>query len=363
MKITGCLSIPNLVIRLKKQVPANKIVELKFGNCRIRVTTNQDKIIHRLQDYFRPFLSPVEETSLEISLHECPPLEFEQSFRQVKPDRGKIKIKEETIELTDGRIVRKCLTQMVFLFGRESHMAIGPCLENLNQVVNYINNCYIEWELHQGHLLGHAAAVVWQGKGLAIAGISGAGKSTLSLRLMNLGAHLVSNDRLLIKPQNKQLGMRGVAKLPRINPGTILHNPRLSILLTQAEQKSFTGLLPKELWALEQKYDVPLDLCFGPNRFVLEAPLEVLVVLNWQLGNGVMRISEVNLEERADLLNAFIKPVGQFFLPRKSSQMPYPSQKNYLRWLSQCRVIELSGGAAFEQAAHSCLKLLQAGSF
>lgn len=46
----------------------------------------------------------------------------------------------------------------------------------------------------------HASAVAFGGRGLLILGASGSGKSTLALRLMNLGARLVSDDRVIVSP-------------------------------------------------------------------------------------------------------------------------------------------------------------------
>jgi HprK-related kinase B len=115
-----------------------------------------------------------------------------------------------------------------------------------------------------------------------MAGFSGAGKSTLSLHLMAGGATFVSNDRLLITPDGDGLMMSGVAKLPRINPGTILNNPTLTALLSDAEKATLSSLPEQELWELEQKFDVPINTCFGEDRFVLSAKMTGLVVLNWQ---------------------------------------------------------------------------------
>ena len=67
-----------------------------------------------------------------------------------------------------------------------THAAVGPCLANDNQIVNFINNRLIEVRLRAGDLLFHAAGVARNGRGLALAGFSGAGKSTLALAIMRL---------------------------------------------------------------------------------------------------------------------------------------------------------------------------------
>lgn len=56
----------------------------------------------------------------------------------------------------------------------------------------------------------HASCVAVGGRAVLITGASGAGKSSLSLRLIALGAQLISDDRTLVVPQ----GARLVARCP-----------------------------------------------------------------------------------------------------------------------------------------------------
>ena len=62
---------------------------------------------------------------------------------------------------------------------------------------------------------------------------------------------------------------------------------------------------------------------------------------------------------RRDLLPAFIKPAGLFFLPDDACRMPEPTQAGYLDLLSSCPVWEFSGGIDFEAATRACLDLWQ----
>lgn len=50
-----------------------------------------------------------------------------------------------------------------------------------------------------GEAVLHASAVALDGRGLLIVGASGTGKSTLAIRLMALGATLVSDDRVIAR--------------------------------------------------------------------------------------------------------------------------------------------------------------------
>ena len=312
------ISCRSLIRAFRADHPTDHVLELRFAECRIRVKVNRFDIALRLGEYFSPFRDDAGAPDMEITVHEAPEPRFSVPFDIKPPDPGKDKIKEEYVSTPDGRIVRKRLTGMVFLFGGGEHLAIGPCLANLNQIVNFINNRFIEWQLCRGNLLGHADGVQWKGRGLALAGFSGAGKSTLALHIMSMGATFVSNDRLMIEKSGHGLMMRGVAKLPRINPGTILNNPDLNDVMTEAERERFSKLPSPELWKLEHKYDADIESCFGPDRFTLESPMDALAILSWRRGRGAAACRPVVLDERADRLPAFMKETGLFFNPDNS---------------------------------------------
>jgi HprK-related kinase B len=226
----------------------------------------------------------------------------------------------------------------------------------MNQVVNFINNRHIQWALCRGCLLGHAAGVIVNGRGLAMAGFSGSGKSTLALHLMSRGAVFVSNDRLMVERNEDAVRMYGVAKLPRINPGTALNNPHLKKIISAEEMERFQAMSEAELWDLEYKYDAPIDELFGPDRFVLQAPMFGLVILNWRRGGGPLKVDKVDLRERRDLLPAFMKSAGLFFTPDGACRSTPPTESSYLDMLSACKVWEMSGGADFDGAARHCLQ-------
>jgi len=258
--------------------------------------------------------------------------------------------------------VRKRITGMHFIFGEGENVAVGPCLENSNQVINFINNRFIEWKLNQGGLLGHAAGVVHNGRGLSLAGFSGAGKSTLALHLMSKGTTFISNDRVMIEENGSGLTMFGVAKQPRINPGTALNNPDLDCIVEPGLREQFLAMPAEELWQLEHKYDALIDECYGPGRFNLRAPMHALVILNWKRDGGAMKVAMVDPKERHDLLPAFMKGTGLFYLPEDRDWDGDPGVEPYADMLSKAKLIEISGGINFDGAADICLYYMETGS-
>jgi len=345
---------------------ASHELHLDLGDCRIRLCSNSPELLAQLDAYFGSFVAgpgPVDVvlTALET---ESPSVPLDLQVKQ--PDPGKDKVKEEYADLPGGRLVRKVLTGMVFLFGQDVNLAVGPCEANPNQVVNFINNRYIEHKMNQGCLLGHSAAVAHlrdgRMRGLALAGFSGAGKSTLAMHVMSRGALFVSNDRLLVRENGTGLSMFGVAKLPRINPGTALNNPDLHSVVPHGDRQRFQDLEEGDLWELEHKYDVFLDKCFGEGRFVLTAPMHGLVVLNWQRGAGESSIRFVKASSRPDLLPAFMKAAGLFYLPPDGAgAWSDPGLEQYTALLTRCDLVEITGGVDFDRAADFCMEYLLHG--
>jgi HprK-related kinase B len=196
---------------------------------------------------------------------------------------------------------------------------------------------------------------------MAIAGFSGRGKSTLALHLMSKGATFVSNDRVMVEKTKAGLLMHGVAKQPRINPGTALSNPDLVGIVSETERRRLESLSEGELWALEDKYDAPVDQCFGPERFVLEAPMNALVVLEWNRDKEPLVIEQVDPAKHSDLLSAFRKERGLFYLSDDGYGRTHNPIGEYADLLRDCPVVRMAGGIDFEKAADACLGLLETG--
>ncbi len=337
----------------------NQHLFLKFDDCIIRVETTTLALKQKLEEYLGPFIFSKDlETNITVKVIETRPFVPDIPFINKPPDPGKKKIKEQYCDLDSGRVVRKKQTGTLFYFNRGENLALGPCSENDNQIINFINNRFIQWKLDQGCLLCHAAAVARNNFGIILAGFSGMGKSTLALHLMNKGLTFISNDRLMVNEDGSKLIMYGVPKLPRVNPGTILNNPTLTGILEKHELEKFKRVKDDKMWNLECKYDVFLDQCFGPGRFRLKSGAKSLVILNWRHEKRPLSFKPVDLKQRIDLLNTVIKAPGLFYLPERSDQHAPASPGDYIDLFALCEVFELSGGINFQQASEKCLELI-----
>lgn len=303
-----------------------RTVTLTLGAFSLSIRSNSGELLENLDAYFAPFQADAAEVRTEekvrvflIEESGAVPGAREEQFVDWKREPGKVGRKDAVYELSDGRVVRKVRTGMQFLQWEGDRAAIGPCRDHESQVINFLQSQYMNWLQQQGSLICHASGLVVDDHAIAIAGLSGGGKSTLMLRLLDrLGerATFLTNDRLFLAPASEGSSpiARGIAKMPRINPGTILSIPSLHPLLDDRRRKELAAWPPAELWELEEKHDVPVDQIFGPDRIRLEAPLSDFVVLNWNRdASEPCRLVPVNLRERCDLLPALMKSPGPFY--------------------------------------------------
>lgn len=322
---------------------------LAFPKLVIEVRSNSAELVDWLQLYFREFTATDKVPSLTMYAIEAHPLAIDLPLTEKPPDPGKSRVKEAWTDLEGGRVVHKVLTGMVFFFGNDIHLAYGPCVKNNSQVVNFINNRLIQHHIASGSLLYHAAGVNLGKRGVAICGFSGAGKSSLALRMMQEDERFVSNDRMMVRRERDQLTMVGVPKQPRVNPGTLLSDPRFAAIMASGDRARFAALPENELWQLEHKYDLLIHRVFGSNRFVLSSPMSALFVLNWTRTGEPLRVTETTAAERPDLLPAFMKSPGVFYQPLAGA--PTFTESEYVEQLKDCPLIELSGGLDFDRAA------------
>jgi len=329
-------------------------LNLRLADTRLSVRSNCAALMDALTSHYQDFLDDDGgEADIVVTVVDATAVPFDLPFGPWGGEDDDAK--EEFIDLPDGRVVRKRRTGLLLVFGPAGHYVLGPCRQHVDQVINSINARFADRQFRAKAGLFHAASVCLGTSGLAISGFAGAGKSTLALEIMRHGAAFVSNDRLLIGPGLAGgLVVTGIPRMPRVNPGTLLHNDCLAPVLTEEERATYARLPATALWGLERKYDVSIRDCFGPGRFRLRADLQALVVLCWRPGGGDVHASWTEIGRRPDLLPAFMKDRGVFFEegPRQAEAT------EYLSLLERCPVLVLGGGVDFGRAAALCLDVL-----
>jgi len=341
----------------------DEVLYMTLGECTLRVRSNSSEHISQLTRYFSHVVGPAADPDIEIIAIEREEPDLGIEFTDWKREPGKSGRKDSYHDFSGGRLVRKVRTGMVFLQSAAQRIAAGPCIRYDNQVINFINAQYMNWLQNRGWLICHAAGLVENGRTLGIAGFSGGGKSTLMLHMMeHPEIDYLTNDRLFIRAEDAGIQAAGIPKLPRVNPGTIVHNPRLHSLIPAAEREALLALPNEQLWELEDKYDVLIDQVYGPDRFTVEKPLGAFLVLNWQRNSDEpLKLQRVDLSERRDLLSAIMKSPGPFYQFADGSffddDMPLNEQA-YLETLADIAVYEASGGIDFEAMAQRIDQIL-----
>ncbi|MEM9635336.1 MAG: HprK-related kinase B [Pseudomonadota bacterium] len=283
-------------------------------------------------------------------------LKHEPAWTDWAREPGKTGRKDAYHDLKDGRLVRKVRTGMTFLQSPQALLAIGPCQEFPNQVINFINTQILNICKRDGWEICHAAAVTDGVKGLAIAGLSGGGKSTTILRMMDLeSSRFVTNDRLMVRASPNGVTGLGIPKNPRINPGTIIGNPRLTSLISETRRQELIRMPTDELWQLEEKHDLFITDVYGPGRTQFTMPLTEFWVLNWsRQGSLPTRLQDAVLADRPDLLRAIMKSAGPFYQDAHGTFLrdnEALSPDGYLSQLKSVRLREVTGAIDFDTLA------------
>jgi len=339
------------------ELSRNQALYLALGECTLCIRSNSSELIKLLANYFSYVITAASEPDIEVSTIEreaLSPQTLAVEFTDWIREPGKTSRKDSYFDLPGARLLRKVRTGMVFLQSETQRIAAGPCLKNDNQVINFINAQYMNWLQQRDWLICHAAALVHRGRALAIAAFSGGGKSTLMLHMLETPeTRFLSNDRLFIKSDDSGTQAAGIPKLPRINPGTIAHNPRLKPLLPAQRHEALLAMPKDELWQLEEKFDVMIEQLYGPNRITaVETPLAGFLVLNWQHDSDQpMQLQRVNLAERRDLLAAIMKSPGPFYQQADGSFLQTPrllDEQHYLDALADTPIFEASGRVDFD---------------
>ena len=339
-----------------------KLLRLSIGEFGLNIRSNSEALLAGLSRYFSHLVVDENASSSivqELIAIESAELDLKVGFTDWKREPGKTGRKDSYHDLDDGRLLLKVRTGMVFLQSEKYRIAVGPCIANDNQVINFINAQYANWLQQQGFLTCHAAGVVKNGNCFAMAGFSGGGKSTLMLRLLDDNAiNYLSNDRLYIQHQGSHVFAAGIPKLPRVNPGTIVHNPKLYALLSEDRRQQLLALPQGELWELEEKYDVLVGDVYGSNRITHSAPLSAFLILNWRRDTDeAFTVQSVDITERSDLLAAVMKSPGPFYQRADGSfysdDMGFDAAE-YLKNLQGVRFYEASGSVDFDALVAYC---------
>jgi HprK-related kinase B len=322
-------------------------LDLEFVGVAVRVLTNDQSIWSGLHRYYARYRceragDPVAVVRLIQGLAEAP-----DGVTDLERGGGK-QAKEAVRDVPGGRLVLKKATGVVMGLWPGQAVAVGDVRANLNQGINLVNACYAKAVLARGHLLLHASGVTGDGRTAALAGPPGAGKSTAALYCVEGGFRFLSNDRVLARPDPGGAEALGYPKQPRVNPGTLLHHPRLRSLLKPEDRERLATMAPRQLWELERKADVDLDAIYGPGTVDLRGRLHVLILLKWSLEGRGFQVRDLDTTEALANVPFLHKDLGAFDLDRPArADRAVHRLSAYAALLSRLRVVEVTGHTDF----------------
>lgn len=331
-------------------------LSLSFVGLRVQVFANTPEILDYLDDYYASLTQGGTGTSeIRVFLINDTPDTGGAEWTPVKRSKpSPLGLKEAFVDMPSGRWIHKVRTGMVMFQSMTDPIALGDLQHNRAQVVNFINNQFLNHYQREGYLLGHASAFDIGGDTTAIAASSGGGKSTLMLRaLENPEARFLSNDRILFRAGDGQTKVLGLAKHPRVNPGTLVNSSRLASVLPECERTRFETMPRNELWEVEQKYDVLIPEIYGEQKTALEGQLKNLILLDWSLeSTEPTALSPVDAQSTPEALEGLRKSAGPFF---QAEDGHFPQQKcesaeTYASNLKGVCVWRLTGSVDFDQA-------------
>ena len=305
-------------------------LNLAMGDSTFKIFSNSRLLLDTLSSYFSHIVANTVRGSSVIYVIEHPGFNLDIPFSSWGNTYDESEKSVSVYDLEDGRLVYQAASRMLFLQSDEFRIALGPCEENPNLVIDFILNQYMNDLLRNNWQVSKAACIEVGGVGIALASEKQIDRSTLLLKLMNFDeARFVTAEDLFLKENDGYLEARGVAKLPHVFTAVVLDIPQLIGLLPSGRRDELLSLSKKEIWSLPESYEVDVEVLYGLEKIVHDTAVQLLVVLDWSLeSKNPLTILENNIDD----------PLVQKVL--RNSPGPYFSNVNG-RFLSKATVTPL----------------------
>jgi HprK-related kinase B len=320
---------------------AGLVLHLTLRDVPVTVRTDSPQLHDILSSYFAQFIAPAsdDEGRLVCALQGQP--DIDASRLRDLPRRGGKPPKESYYDTERGRVIVKKQTGMVIYSDGPTRIIVGDVLSHSNQVINAVEQVYMEEHIDRDFFLLHAAAVARSPQsGILIASPSGGGKSSAALAAVGAGLKFMSNDRVLVTVTQDGARLVGVPKKPRINPGTALALPQLRSLLAPEERDRYERMDPNELWDIESKLDVDVERVYGPGTLLLEAEMRLVFLLAWSPRSSDPVFTELGVDDAVVQMAQHLVSEG----PYRPDVRPVPGEQTIRAILRRTRCLKVTGG-------------------
>lgn len=339
---------------------------LDLHGVKISVATDSDEVAGLLRQYYADYLASDEPGG---GGEECFRIDALQQWIKVDQDEltvyveeSKTKPKEAFLDdtATGLRLMLKVRSGVLALLGQRHIRVAGDLVGNINQLNNIINAVFIIDRMDAGYTLFHASALALGDRGMIVSGRSGAGKSSAAIWTLDHGISIISNDRLLARRASGvgtgDIPMLGVPKKPRINPGTIVGNPKLHGMMPAEELARYQAMPMEELWHVEHKFDLDVKTVFGPQAEKATALLHAAFFIDWKVGGGDYHCDLLPAERYPEFFRAVFKDGGVFDLRNHETSLKPEHEAEYARVLEDIPIYHVTGGVSFESLVESILE-------
>jgi HprK-related kinase B len=186
----------------------------------------------------------------------------------------------------------------------------------------------------------------------------------LALQLLAQGPQLVAADRFMLQVAADRADIHGVPDGARVNPGRLASWPALARWLPNGRRVQIDQLTTSDLWALEDKYWLDLEVVYGRSVLQPSARLCGILVLAWQPTQlASCAVTRKTWSERPGLASWLAKRPGPLcrasMAVNRSAAITYlASFDRQLESLAELPIWELTGRVDFPRATELCLELL-----
>ncbi len=295
-------------------------LRLRFRNVILEIRSNDRLLIDRVREYHRCYVEEDDasgEAFQVVHLLHIPGFRSSYEMRDFVRSKSGRKIKEEFIDLFEGRLVRKKKYGIEAYIDGVNHIMVGDIRENIHQVALFLNVVFARMYLAgRGYLLLNVAAISDGDNVISLASMPNTGTSgTILFDLIERKFKLTAFDRLMVRSRDDLVQAIGYPLHPRVHPGSVLHHDRIMSSLSIGKQTRYRQLGPSELWALDESVQVDVDRIYGEHSTQLFGTLESLYILEWEPESRfVTSFDELSTDELLKMAPVYYKDLGVFDL-------------------------------------------------
>ncbi len=338
--IQSLLKIPAEIVEA-----ATEELNLRFGPVGICIRCNDPAVIGEIRRYHAAHV--VEEKSTAngrvVYLYQHPGFRSDYQMRDFSRIAQGKKVKEEFIDIFEGRLVRKKKYEIEMYFDGMNNIMVGDLKDNVHQIALFLNVVYARTFLAGGgYMLLNAAAIA---HGDSIIALTGGPSPSVLLAFLDQGFKLTTFDRLMVRNTGDRNHALGYHLQPRIHPGSALAMPRIADTLSAENAMRYGQLSPAELWSLNEVVPVDVSRIYGSDIWRTEGDLKAVCMLEWEPESRYKtRTEPMDTDEMLSQVSVYYKDLGVFDLNNtRGERLPRPDMDHLSRVFEGVKRLRVRG--------------------